>query len=291
VNILIWTDNDLDGAASALLIKKLYGKKATKLTIHEVTELTVAGKFKAAKDTFGHYDVIYVLDLDLKEELIELIDIDPVVVIDHHKQHKEIAHLYRNAKVIIEEETSCVKLIKRRFAKHLNLSSKHDDLFALVDDYDCYNLQFKDSLKLNAVFWTLNAPKVENFIKAFKDGYREFTIHEKNAIKLYLKKFKEQIESAETYNGDIKGNKIIAVFADYAINEVAQYFIKKHKADIGIVINLKSHTVSFRRSKKSKADVSVLAKALCEGGGSAAAAGGRLTDRFADLTKNFNPCK
>ena len=190
MNILIWTDNDLDGAASALLIKKLYGKKITKLTINEVTELTVAGKFKAAKDTFGHYDVIYVLDLDLKEDLIQLIDIDPVVVIDHHKQHKEIAHLYRNAKVIIEEETSCVKLIKRRFAKHLNLSSKHDDLFALVDDYDCYNLQFKDSLKLNAVFWTLNAPKVENFIKAFKDGYREFTIHEKNAIKLYFKKFK-----------------------------------------------------------------------------------------------------
>tara|TARA_R110000744_G_scaffold151560_4_gene265097 strand:- start:7841 stop:8716 length:876 start_codon:yes stop_codon:yes gene_type:complete len=291
VNILIWTDNDLDGAASALLIKKLYGTKATKLTIHEVTELTLAGKFKAAKDTLGHYDAIYILDLDLKEEDIQMVDIDKVVVIDHHKQHVENAHLYYNAKVIIEVETSCVRLIKRRFAKHLKLTSKHEDLFVLVDDYDCYNLQFKDSLKLNAVFWTLNAPRVENFIKAFEEGYRQFTIHEKNAIRLYLKKFKAQIESAETYNGNIKGNKIIAVFADYAVNEVAQYFIKKHKADIGIVINLKSHTVSFRRSKKSKADVSVLARTLCEGGGSAAAAGGRLTDRFADLTKKFNPCK
>lgn len=291
MNILIWTDNDLDGAASALLIKKLYGKKVTTLTIHEVTELTLAGKFKAAKDTLGHYDVIYILDLDLKAEDIQLIDVDKVVVIDHHKQHMEKAHLYRNAKVIIEEETSCVSLIKRRFTKHLNLTSKDVDLLALVDDYDCYNLVFKDSLKLNAVFWTFNAPRVENFINAFEEGYRQFTIHEKNAIRLYLKKFKAQIESAETYNGDIKGNKIIAVFADYAVNEVAQYFIKKHKADIGIVINLKSHTVSFRRSKKSKADVSVLARTLCEGGGSAAAAGGRLTDRFADLTKKFNPCK
>ena len=81
------------------------------------------------------------------------------------------------------------------------------------------------------------------------------------------------------------------MFADYAINEVAQYFIKKHKADIGIVINLKSNTVSFRRSKKGKADVSVLARTLCEGGGSASAAGGKLTDRFADLTKKFKPCK
>ena len=291
MNILIWTDNDLDGATSALLIKNLYGKKATKLTINEVTELTLAGKFKAAKDTFGHYDVIYILDLDLKEEDIQLVDIDPVVVIDHHKQHMERAHLYRNAKVIIEDETSCVRLIKRRFAKHLKLTSKHEDLLVLVDDYDCYNLQFKDSLKLNAVFWTLNAPKVENFIKAFEEGYREFTIHEKNAIKLYLKKFKVQIESAEVYSGEVKSNKVIAIFADYAVNEVAHYFIKKHKADIGIVINLNSHTVSFRRSKKSKADVSVLAKTICEGGGSAGAAGGRLTDRFADLTKNFKPCK
>ena len=105
MNILIWTDNDLDGATSALLIKNLYGKKATKLTINEVTELTLAGKFKAAKDTFGHYDVIYILDLDLKEEDIQLVDIDPVVVIDHHKQHMERAHLYRNAKVIIEDES------------------------------------------------------------------------------------------------------------------------------------------------------------------------------------------
>jgi len=71
---------------------------------------------------------------------------------------------------------------------------------------------------------------------------------------------------------------------------VARYFINVHKAEIGIVVNKKAKVVSFRRAKQSKVDVSILAKTLCDGGGSVAAAGGRLTEKFGELTKQFKIC-
>ena len=66
--------------------------------------------------------------------------------------------------------------------------------------------------------------------------------------------------------------------------------INKHKADISVIVNTQSKTVSFRRSKSCDADVSILAQKLCNGGGHAAAAGGKLTEQFATLTKQFTPC-
>ena len=54
--------------------------------------------------------------------------------------------------------------------------------------------------------------------------------------------------------------------------------------------NTKAKTVSFRRSKDCDADVSLIAKKLCDGGGHPASAGGKLTNQFASLTKQFTPC-
>jgi len=82
----------------------------------------------------------------------------------------------------------------------------------------------------------------------------------------------------------------VATFANYAVNELAHFLIKKYNADIGIVVNTQAKTVSFRRSKQSDADLSILATKLCQGGGHSASAGGRLTEKFANLTKTFTPC-
>ena len=88
----------------------------------------------------------------------------------------------------------------------------------------------------------------------------------------------------------IKDYSIVATFANYAINELAHFLIKKYSTDISIIVNTQAKTVSFRRSKESDVDVSILAKKICEGGGHAAAAGGKLTEQFASLTKTFAPC-
>jgi len=291
VNIQVWTDTDLHGAGSALVLKWLY-KDAKAFNINDVSEYTFTGKFKGALQSLDHYDRVYIVDLDLGPEQIKLADRDNVVIIDTHKNHIKNKHLYSKAKTILDYgHQSTIDLIYNKFDGHLlDLTDEQLLLIEYIGAYDWYNTQYKESLKLNAIYYNLNSPKTEKFISAFSDGFRDFTVHEKNAVKLYFKKFKDQIESGSVFKGQIKGYNVVATFANYAVGELAHFLIKKHNADIGIIVNSQARAVSFRRSKLCDVDVSILAKNLCQGGGHASAAGGKLTKQFANLTKQFTPC-
>jgi len=289
VNIQVWTDTDLHGAGGALLLKWLY-KNSETFNINDVTESTFTGRFKGALDTLDHYERIFIIDLDLNEEQVKLVDRDNVVVIDGHKNHSNYKDLYSKAKVIIDESYfSVVNLIKDKFKSHLSLTKEQSELIDLINGYDWYKSN-NDSLKLNAVYYNLNTPKTENFISNFYNGFNSYTIEQKNSIKLFFRKFKEQISSNSIFKGKIKDYNIIASFGDYAIGELAHFLLSKYNADISIIVNTKAKTVSFRRSKDCDADVSLLAKKLCDGGGHPGSAGGKLTDKFASLTKQFIPC-
>jgi len=289
VNIQVWTDTDLHGAGGALLLKWLY-KNSKTFNINDVTESTFTGRFKGALDTLDHYDRIFIVDLDLNEEQVKLVDRDNVVVIDGHKNHSKYKDLYSKAKVIIDESYfSVVNLIKDKFKSHLSLTKEQSELIDLINGYDWYKSN-NDSLKLNAVYYNLNTPKTENFISNFYNGFNSYTIEQKNSIKLFFRKFKEQISSNSIFKGKIKDYNVIASFGDYAIGELAHFLLSKYNADISVIVNTKAKTVSFRRSKDCDADVSLLAKKLCDGGGHPGSAGGKLTDKFASLTKQFIPC-
>ena len=289
MNIQVWTDTDLHGAGGALLLKWLY-KNSETFNINDVTESTFTGRFRGALDTLDHYDRIFIVDLDLNEEQVKLVDRDNVVVIDGHKNHSKFKHLYTRSKVIIDESYfSVVNLIKDKFKSHLSLTKEQLDLIDLINGYDWYKSN-NDSLKLNAVYYNLNTPKTENFISNFYNGFDSYTIEQKNSIKLFFRKFKEQISSNSIFKGKIKDYNIIASFGDYAVGELAHFLLSKYNADISVIVNTKAKTVSFRRSKDCDADVSLLAKKLCDGGGHPGSAGGKLTDKFASLTKQFIPC-
>lgn len=289
MNIQVWTDTDLHGAGGALLLKWLY-KNSKTFNINDVTESTFTGRFKGSLNTLDHYDRIFIIDLDLDKEQIELVDRGNVVVIDTHKNHSTYKHLYKKAKVIIDEKYfSVVNLIKDKFKSHLDLSNEQVKLVDLINGYDWYKSN-NDSLKLNAVYYNLNSPKTENFINSFYNGFSSYTIEQKNSIKLFFKKFKEQISSNNIFKGKIKEYNVVASFGNYAVGELAHFLLSKYNADISIIVNTKAKTVSFRRSKDCDANVSLLAKKLCDGGGHSASAGGKLTNQFASLTKQFTPC-
>jgi|TARA_A100001515_G_scaffold144742_2_gene149806 oligoribonuclease NrnB/cAMP/cGMP phosphodiesterase (DHH superfamily) len=290
VNIQVWTDTDLHGAGATLVLKWLYRKSNT-FNINDVTESTFSGRFKGALNSLDHYDRIFIVDLDLNEDQAKLADRSNVVVIDTHKDHCKHKHVYKSAKVIIDDSFySCIDLICDKFNHLLALNDNQATLIEMIKKYDWYKTNNSDSLKLNAVYYNLNSPKTENFINTFKDGFTEFSIQEKNSIKLFFKKFKDQLSSNDVFKGVIKDYNVVASFGTYAIGELAHFLLSKHDADISIIVNTKNKTVSFRRSKNCTVDVSLLAKKLCDGGGHAAAAGGKLTDRFATLTKQFTPC-
>ena len=289
MNIQVWTDTDLHGAGGALVLRWLY-KDCKTFSINDVTESTFTGRFKGAQQTLDHYDRIFIVDLDLNREQIQLADRENTVIIDTHTNHFKNKNLYKKSKVIIDDSFfSCVDLICDKFKSHLNLTDEQKNLTELICQYDWYKSN-NDSLKLNAIYYNLNAPKTENFISSFYNGLTEFNPHQKNSIKLFFKKFKEQISTNNIFKGKIKDYNIVATFGDYAVGELAHFLLSKYEADISIIVNTKTKTVSFRRNKNCDVDVSLLAKKLCDGGGHAAAAGGKLTEQFATLTKQFTQC-
>ena len=209
MNIQVWTGTDLHGAGSALVLKWLY-KDAKAFNINDVSEYTFAGRFRGALQTLDHYDRVYIVDLDLSPEQIKLADRDNVVIIDTHKNHIKNKHLYSKAKTILEGypdhgHQSTIDLIYNKCdGRLLDLTDEQLLLIEYIGAYDWYNTQYKESLKLNAIYYNLNSPKTENFISAFSKGFREFTIYEKNAVKLYFKKFKDQIESGQVFKGALQ---------------------------------------------------------------------------------------
>ena len=133
----------------------------------------------------------------------------------------------------MQEYSSCTGLIYEKFKTALTLTKEQKQLVTNINDYDCYNIKNVDALKLNAIHRNLNNPKADKFIDSFLSGFREYTVLEKNSIKLYFKKFKEQLQTAQIFKGKIKDYNVVATFADYAINEIAHFLINKHDAQIG----------------------------------------------------------
>jgi oligoribonuclease NrnB/cAMP/cGMP phosphodiesterase (DHH superfamily) len=289
VHIIIFTDTDLDGAGSALLLNRLF--QGHDVITVETTEATILNEFKSRWSTLDHFDKIFVCDLCLNEEQAETINRDNVVVIDHHDIHVQHVCKYTKAKSIVTDYTSCTKLIADKFKAKLNLDDRLTSLVNLIDQYDCWSFNFPNELepvRLNAIYNTYNKPKWEKFITSFKDGLREYNIHEKNSIKLFFKKFAEQLINPK-FTGEVKGYKIISTFVTSHVNEVGHYLVNKYDADIAIMVNLEKHFVSFRKNSNCKADLSILATTLCEGGGSHKLAGGKLTEKFMNFSQTFQP--
>lgn len=284
MNILIYTDNDLDGAGSALVLK-WYFETIANVVIEETGESTLVSKLKAKGESLETFDKVFICDLALTADLIPHVDRENFVIFDHHIDHSKLKNNYKKAKAILKPYSSCSKLIYDSFLSKLSLTQEQISLIDLIDQYDSYKMKDTTALKLNAIFYIYNNPKVPKFIESFNNGIRGFNIQEKNSITLFFKKLKEQLNGSEIFEGQIKDYKVVATFASYAINEVAHALIVKHKADIGIVVNTDNQTVSFRRSKTSEVDVSILARKFCNGGGSVGAAGGTLTEQFGNLTK------
>ena len=281
--IFVWTDNDLDGASSALLLKWIYSNYD--VVIEEAFETSFANKIK--QTDLSKYDKVFIVDLYVPDEAYKLIDLPKVTIIDHHQTHIDVKDRYKKAKTIIELYSSAVKLIYDTYGKNVELTPAQKAIVVFGNDYDSYALKHKESLMYHAIHRAYNYPKVKRFVEAFDGGHRQFTPFEENAVKLYIKRYKEQLNT-DVYVGKFKDYKIISCYATDAINEVAYHMLKKHNGDIVIVVNPTYQVVSFRKSKKCNAKLNVMAEKLCEGGGHDFAAGGKITEQFIEFTKILN---
>ena len=215
------------------------------------------------------------------------------VIVDHHKTHVQKKDLYKHATVVLEETTSCAKLLYKTLSAKLTLTDKQKYLISLADDYDSYKLQSPDSYKLNVVLWNYSGDRVSKFYNDFKEGFNGFTEQHRNVIYLNNKSLEATINDIKPFKAflSIKGTpyKIISCFAEKHINELAEHIIHEYKSDIGIIVNLKTQQFSLRKSKTCDLDLSQFINKIGNGGGHEYAAGGKIDDKFLTFSKLLVP--
>lgn len=295
-DIFVFTDCDLDGAMSYLILQWLIGADIK----------YIVTKVSAFRDTFdawyknnaGKYKQIYILDIDVSDHT-DLVDRENIVIFDHHDTHVRNIAKYKYAKTFVKSETSCAKLIYQilsRVSPH-SISNHQKLLISLVDDYDSYTRKVPTSCELNSLFWTYSGNRVDRFINEFSQGFTGFNDEQQRIINFKKKAFESTVDDLEIYklnNFEFSGGKysVVSTIATSDINEIAQVIIDRYSCDIAIVINTRSGTVSFRKDRKCDVDLSILAGSVCAtGGGHTASAGGKLDEKFLTFSKIFERIK
>jgi len=290
---IIFTDMDLDGSCSYLIHTWAQQKKSKVVTL-KVSNLREKFLSWLNHHKLEEYKQVYFFDLDTTE-IQDLIDKKNVCIFDHHKTHKE--EIYKTAEYYIDHKAeSCSKILYQHYNTigllgNLTVEQKH--LIALVNDYDCYQLKFPESNKLNFLFWYKNGNKLQNFINDFEHGFHGFTNEQNKIISYHFYKFKKLTESLQLFTCDVPVSKkkytFVSAFADQYINDVAQYVIDNSNCDVCMLINLNNKRVYFRKKKDVDLDLGKFAKKICNGGGHEYAAGGELNDVILTLSKDFIP--
>lgn len=294
----IFTDCDLDGAGSYMLWPWFTGGTPDYITTR-VNDFGPRFKSWVASGNLDKYERVYILDLDVSTaECFDLVDNEKVTIIDHHQTHVDNIDKYKHAKLHVSKNTSCIKSIYTLFKKGgKELSDAQKMFIAMVDDYDSYNLKLPQSYHLNLIYWNYQGDRLSKLLNDFKAGFSSFTEEHQNIINFYLRKLdniKKQLDihHAVIPIGEVK-YRFVSVFADQCINEVADHIIKNSKADVGMVINLKSNKVSIRKSKSCELKLGSFATKMFgdNGGGHDDAAGGIINDKFLQFSSLFKPAE
>lgn len=295
--IFVFTDSDLDGAASLLALHWALGAKPGDINFLTTTVSNFRKEFLvwAAEDSIENYDKVFFLDIDTSLS-IDLIDNKKSVIFDHHETHLPNKEKYKNATTNITVTDSCAKLIYVHFKDRLTkLTAPQKYLVALANDYDSYQFKLPESYNLNCAFSnsqkSLGKSKAYKFVERFYEGFSGFTTQENNIIKEYIAGRDTAIANSQIYAGEInisKQNLLVAgTMGIRYVNDVCDHLLKQHKADIVFFVNTNSNHVSFRKNKTCSVNLAKLADLLCGGGGHEYAAGGKITEKFMEFTKQL----
>lgn len=288
--IHVFTDADLDGTISYMTLCWFFDRK---LPVTVTTESNFLQDYNAflKNNNPDYFSRIYILDMSVVKH-IELIDKKNVTIVDHHLDSVKCDKVFKHARTLFKEEGSTCKLLynklKESFKK--DVTQKQKILISLGHDYDSYTLKHKEvSLGLNTLFWNLQGNRNEKFTDKYYEGFGGFTNEDVRIISFYKNKIEKHLKETPIYYGTVpisdKNVKVCSTFADFNINEIAQEIIERTNSDIGIVVNLRTESVSFRKSKTCTVNLNNLANKISDGGGHDAAAGGKLTKTFMEFSK------
>ena len=296
--IYVFTDFDIDGVASLLMLHWALGAKPGQITFKTTTVSNFRREFLSWLDqnNINDFDKIYILDLDISKHA-DLVDRKNIEIIDHHLTHVKALDAYKNVKTTVVETTSCAKLMYNTFKDKVELKPEQKYFIALADDYDCYQFKLKESYELNCLYTntqkTTTKVRAEIFLEKYYNGFKPFNAQEKAIIKEFVDRKNKAINNLQIFAGKVsvagKERVVYGTHGNKFVNEICDHILNTHPADIVFFVNSDNSHVSFRKNKKCEVDLSKLAAKICDGGGHEYAAGGKVTESFMSFTKLLTP--
>lgn len=291
--IFCFTHYDLDGVVTYLVTKWVHPGYKLECKALTGTDLRQEVTKWMLDHNFDDYNKVFFLDLDVSA-LVDLIDHENVIIIDHHKSHVDNKK-YTKAVAIVKEYPSACLLAYRAFKKLYNseFTPAQKILIVYSNDYDSYINELPESRMLNVIFWNTQK-SFDTFLETYAEGFVPFTKEQLAIYRIYENELSKIIGSLKIFQGgyadtDGEYRVIMATFAEKYVNDVADFLLSKYNIDVAIIANTKTNHVSFRRQKDSDMKLEVFAKDIANGGGHEYSAGGVINDTFLEFTKTLKP--
>ena len=279
MNVFLWTNCDLDGVASTIILGNAFAKSNFDY------QCVFFGDFEKKytewfNENSNKYDKIFIVGIPLDQNTINKIDDKKVIIISDKKENIKVY----DSTLIDDDTTSCAKLLYKKFKDKFEFSSDLKKLIVYVDDYNSYELKTRESKILNGLFRKSGNNRFYNFVNKFWSGYQELSESELRLSSSFYKDLNSELENLCLYQGEYKGHSVIATFAKGSANEIANSLLDNYDYEIAIIVNVNTQFVSFRKKRNSSADIKFMAENICNGGGSVNSSGGKLTQKFLDFT-------
>ncbi len=273
--IFVWANSDMDGACSTILLGNIFPNMDYKSVFF--------GDFLKQYEEWSDiddYDAVFVVGMVLDQSLINKIDDHKVVFISDRAEKLNVF----DSRLICEETTSCSKLLYKLFKPKFEIPVDLKKLILYVDDYNCYTLKHKESEYLNGIYRNTKYNRFNTFVKRWWNGYDGLSDKEMESAESFFNAIETEYSGLDKFEGTFKGWSVLATFSKLPVNEIAKKLIDNYKHDVIVVVNTDTQFVSFRKQSESIADIAFMAENLCNGGGSANASGGKISQKFLDFT-------
>lgn len=235
------------------------------------------------KNNLDKYDFIYVVDLNISEELADFIEEnykEKIMIIDHHLSCNNM-NKYSFIEVNAEGKESGTSLYYKYLLNNYNNNLLNRESTKMLvehvrtmDIYDFSKTSKEEAEKLEMIFKIYGKDRfIDKFYNVIINDLELYSKEDLNLVELEKERIKRYIEEKEFMEISLDNKRVGVVFAERYISELGNYLINKYDyLDYIVLINM-DKKISYRGN--GKVDLSVIAKKF-GGGGHINAAGNCL---------------
>lgn len=235
------------------------------------------------KNNLDKYDFIYVVDLNISEELADFIEAnykEKIMILDHHLSCNNM-NKYSFIEVNAEGKESGTSLYYKYLLNNYNNNLLNRESTKMLvehvrtmDIYDFNKTSKEEAEKLEMIFKIYGKDRfIDKFYNVIINDLELYSKEDLNLVELEKERIKRYIEEKEFIEISLDNKRVGVVFAERYISELGNYLINKYDyLDYIVLINI-DKKISYRGN--GKVDLSVIAKKF-GGGGHINAAGNCL---------------